>query len=733
MLCTYERTLYENPSNGFCISSFVTDDTSVPNTARNKKVTDNRIHFTAKGYDIPKTSAINLNLGGEWEESKYGLQFSISSFEEIIPQTKEGITAYLSSGLIKGVGEKTAKNIVDTFGVDTLKVFDEEPNKLTQIRGITPKKLNKIINSYNKSRYMREILSYLTPYGISVNKIYKIRDEFGENSAKIVREQPFMLCSISGFGFKTVDAIARKTNTALNDPMRIRGAAFFILDEAQMNGNLFIPADEYKNRTLQLLCENFDYQVVTMDEVVQELRTMLREKLIFVDNKNIYSYKCLNAEKQTAENISKFIGKKIKYDKDVDAEIELSQKRLGITLSTAQKLGVKTCLENKLAVITGDPGTGKTTVLKVILDVYKQLNKGEILLTAPTGRAARRMAESTGVLEAKTLHSALGLMGGDEDNSTTEDMLYEDFIIADEMSMVDMFLANELFSRTQTGSQLLFLGDTEQLPSVGAGNVLRELIKCGLIPIVVLDTVFRQSKTSRISLNAEKIKKNDTKILYGSDFDFIDALDESDAAQIVTDLYVKEVNDIGLDNVQILAPFKNRGATSVNMMNSTLREIINEKDVSKAELQIKKRIFRVGDRVMQTKNKGDISNGDVGYITGIYTDEDNDSTITVEFSDNRIVEFSPEDTDRLELSYSMTIHKSQGSEYKTVIIPLLSSHYIMLRRNLIYTAITRAKVKVILVGQKKALFTAIHKNDIDKRNTMLAERIRACHQSGKSV
>lgn len=375
MLCTYERTLYENPSNGFCISSFVTDDTSVPNTARNKKVTDNRIHFTAKGYDIPKTSAINLNLGGEWEESKYGLQFSISSFEEIIPQTKEGITAYLSSGLIKGVGEKTAKNIVDTFGVDTLKVFDEEPNKLTQIRGITPKKLNKIINSYNKSRYMREILSYLTPYGISVNKIYKIRDEFGENSAKIVREQPFMLCSISGFGFKTVDAIARKTNTALNDPMRIRGAAFFILDEAQMNGNLFIPADEYKNRTLQLLCENFDYQVVTMDEVVQELRTMLREKLIFVDNKNIYSYKCLNAEKQTAENISKFIGKKIKYDKDVDVEIELSQKRLGITLSTAQKLGVKTCLENKLAVITGGPGTGKTTVLKVILDVYKHLAK----------------------------------------------------------------------------------------------------------------------------------------------------------------------------------------------------------------------------------------------------------------------------------------------------------------------------------------------------------------------
>ncbi len=722
MLCTYERTIFENHESGFCISTFITGDKTVPQGARNTRINDGKIRFTATGYRLPATDAIDVMLSGRWEQNKYGLQLSVESFTEIIPQTTKGITAYLSSGLIKGIGEKTAKSIVSTFGIKTLEVFDETPEKLTQIKGISEKKLDKIIASYNQSKSVREIVSYLAPFGVSMSKINKIRTTFGDDALRVVKEDPFMLCTISGFGFKTVDSIARKVKYSPNAPMRIRGAALYILDEAEMSGHLFLPSEEYKSKVHTLLCDGFDSEVVSMSEVVNELRRMITAELICIDNKNVYHPRALKAERDTADAINSLLSNKLNYSADIEKEIEISEKELSITLSTAQRKSVKMCFEHSVSIITGGPGTGKTTVLKVVLDIYKKIRNGEILLTAPTGRAARRMAESTGHVGAKTLHSALMLTNEDDTYNNTDD-LTEDFIIIDEVSMVDMHLAKQFFTRLGKKAHVLLVGDADQLPSVGAGNVFRELMRSGLVPFTMLDAVFRQTKGSRIAMNAHKINNNETDLLYGTDFHLISSDNENEAATAVIQAYSKEVVANGVDNVQILAPFRSRGETSVKSLNDVLRELINPQDTGKPEFKVGNRVFRLGDRVLQTKNKGEISNGDVGFVKHIELSEDNDSSMTVEFSDSRCAEYSAEDTDRLEHSYAMTIHKSQGSEYKTVIIPILTSQFIMLRRNLIYTAITRAKEKVILVGQKKALFMAIHKNDIDKRNTMLAERI----------
>jgi len=321
------------------------------------------------------------------------------------------------------------------------------------------------------------------------------------------------------------------------------------------------------------------------------------------------------------------------------------------------------------------------------------------------------------------LHSALGLIG--EDNAfNSKEMLSSDFIIIDEFSMVDMKLATELFSRLKVGAKILLVGDADQLPSVGPGNVFRELINSNTIPVTVLDVVYRQANTSRIALNANAINKGETKLLYGTDFQFISSDSPEDAAQKVREIYRKELEHSNSSQVQILSPFKRKGEACVDRLNDTIRELINPSDSKKMEVKMGEKIFRKGDRVLQIKNKGIISNGDIGFINSIHIDDEKDTIITIVFSDERTVEYSPENMDMIELSYAVTIHKSQGSEYDTVIIPMLKSFYVMLQRNLIYTAITRAKKRLIFVGEKKALYMAIHSNDVDQRNTILGERIK---------
>ena len=538
----------------------------------------------------------------------------------------------------------------------------------------------------------------------------------------ILKESPFELCSISGFGFKTVDAIAKCSACCLNDPMRIRGAVLFVLDESMSAGHLYLNKTDIRELALKLLNDGYPQPVVTKDEVNVELMRMVSTGELITENGNVYKTDNFYAETDTAEKIAALLAVKPPALK-IEKELIAVQNDLCITLSLKQAEAVRNCFANNLSIITGGPGTGKTTVLKVVLEVYKRVyNDGSVLLAAPTGRAARRISESTGCPYACTLHSALGLKS--DDYSISAEPIDTDFVVVDEFSMVDMRLARQLFCRIKEGAKVLIVGDADQLPSIGAGNVFRELIACGHIYTTTLDVVYRQSDTSRIAINAHSINEGEKSLQYGDDFQFIPCETSEDAAEIIERIYVGEIAEHGIENVQILSPFRVKTEAGVNVLNRAIRELINPHRAAVPELQVGRRVFRCGDRVMQIKNKGDVSNGDVGIVTSVHASEENDSTITITFSDERVVEYTAEDLDVIELAYAVTIHKSQGSEYHTVIIPLLKAFYVMLRRNLIYTAITRAKERVILVGQKQALFTAISRNDVDHRNTLLGERIR---------
>lgn len=722
MLSIYERTIYKDERSGFCILGFHTTDESVPPDARNGYYRDALIHFTATGYKLPESKSIQLELNGTWQKSKYGLQLSVESFTEIIPQTKEGILGYLSSGLIKGVGEKTAKNMVNAFGLDTLRVLEKNPAALLTVKGITQAKLDKIRTSFLESSVLREVVTFLAPFGVSVKKCAKIQNEFGDLTMKILREQPFRLCEISGFGFKTVDQIARKVHCRPDDPLRIKGAILYTMDDSSVSGNTFLPQAEACRRAGQLLNEDFSEEVVSENEVNANLYDLVMDDKLTQQADRVYKPRLYAAEHETANAIAgMLLAHKGSTDPRLDSEIEKSQKRLGLLLSEKQQEAVRTCICEPISIITGGPGTGKTTVLRAILDVYQHLGGVGVLQAAPTGRASRRMMESTG-LPASTLHSALGLVTDDEDGEymLSKEPLDAQFVVVDEMSMVDILLAKELFTRIRPGTKVLLVGDADQLPSVGPGNVFRDLIMSGLIPVTRLDVVFRQAGTSRIAMNSQYIQQNQTNLLYGSDFAFLPCANDGEAADLVVQQYLAEVSRLGIDRVQVLAPFRSRGHASVKALNERLRDEVNPEKPGVPELKCGARLYRLGDRVLQTKNRAEISNGDIGVIRGILIDpEDHSTTVEIEFSDNRAVEYNEEDMDNIELAYAMTIHKSQGSEYATVIMPLLTSYYIMLRRNLIYTGITRAKQKVIIVGQKQALFMAIHKNDTDSRNSLL--------------
>ena len=725
MRCTYEKTIFENAENGYGVLVFSTQDSSVPQAARSRYGSDSLIRFTAVGYHIPATKAIDLELQGEWKPTKYGLQLEVESYTEIIPQTREGIIGYLSSGLIAGIGPKTAESIVKKFGLQTLDILEQQPQRLLEVKSITEKRLNKIINSYNQSRELRDILSFLSPFGITAKKAVKIYKAFGVRSMDVLKKTPFELCTLSGFGFKTVDAIARKTACRPNDPMRIRGALYYIMDEIRGAGHLYLPKEELRTQAYNLLNEGFPHEAVTLQAISAELYVMVVTKHLLAQSGNIYRPKSLLAEEYTARKIAQLL---LQPDEEVHIEKELmiAQKEMGFPLACNQLNAVKSSYSHKLTFVTGGPGTGKTTILKAVLSVNRQLGGGKVLLMAPTGLAARRMAESTGYEGASTIHSALGLnLDLEEADEVHRPPLDADLIIVDEFTMADMYLAFELFSRITEGTRVLLLGDVEQLPSVGPGNVFRELLECGRIPTTVLDVIYRQADTSRIVVNAAAIRQGSTKLQYGDDFVFEACADSGETAEAVERFYLQEVRKRGVENVQILSAFRTRGACSVKALNEEIRELVNPAKPTLPEIKVGSRLYRLNDRVMQTKNKDDISNGDVGFISHIYVGEDNDSVVTITFSDDRVVEYAPEDFDIIEPAYAVTVHKSQGSQYETVIIPLPGEFSIMMRRNLIYTAITRAKKKVILVGQKKMLFMAIHRDDTSKRNTMLGARVNA--------
>lgn len=407
----------------------------------------------------------------------------------------------------------------------------------------------------------------------------------------------------------------------------------------------------------------------------------------------------------------------------IDTEIAAEEKRQGIQLAAEQRQAVMTALTSPLSVITGGPGTGKTLIQRFLLDIYRRRKRGaKIICCAPTGRAARRMEQSTG-FPATTIHKALGLLAGEDGGYCEPEMLDADLIVVDEVSMMDIYLADHLFRSIPHGSQLVLIGDADQLPSVGPGAVLSEIIACGSVPVVRLDRIFRQSRGSRIAANAKLIRHGNLSLEYGEDFQFYDSSDMSASASRIEALYLQETARYGIDNVALLTPYRQKTETGVNALNDRLRERVNPQDGKKSEVTYRKHTYRLGDKVMQTKNCEDISNGDIGYITSI-TSDGADSMLTVDFGDGRIAEYDSSDLETLDLAYASTIHKSQGSEYKSVIISLQCAHAVMLVRPLIYTAITRAKERVLIVGERRALCMAIKRADTEQRGTMLSSRIK---------
>lgn len=725
MLCRFDRAIFQS-DNGYCVFSYSTQDESVPKEARkNSFFSDDKIHFTAVGYHLVSTNVVEVELDGNWEQSKHGLQLSVTTCKQIVPTDQAGVLAYLSSGIIKGVGPEIAKAIVARFGDKTMEVLEKSPQQLLSIRGIAKTKLKTIVASYEETKALSDLMIYLAPFGVSMKKAAMIKEEFGDQSLQIVKTDPFQLCKIKGFGFMTVDSIARKTKVSLKHPMRYAGAINYVLDEARVSGHLFLSVDETVGRCYDLLNSDCEAEVVSEGEIRQAISNERLESRIYVEGTRVYlSYERMCEVKAAKRIVSMILQEDFEEIYDLDEKIDQAEQTLKQKLAPSQRKAVKLCLSHPISIMTGGPGSGKTTTLRFILDIYKKEHpSNEILLAAPTGRASRRMAEQTGMF-ASTLHSALGLITDEESPLNDTELLPADLIVVDEFSMVDMRLAYILLERIKPGAQLLIVGDADQLPSVGAGNVLREMIRSEKVPTAVLDTIFRQASNSRIIINAHAINHNDTHLQYGDDFQMLEVQNAEDAAQLVVKNYLQEVSQHGLENVQILSPFRKRGAVASNALNETIRDLVNPASKRKMELKCGSRVFRVGDRIMQTANRNGVSNGDVGLITGIVKVDD-EVFVDIRLLDGRELRYSKDMMEDVEFSYCLTIHKSQGQEYPVIIVPLLKEHYIMLRRNLLYTAVTRAKAKVILIGQRQAVYIAIHKCDVGQRNTVLADRIVA--------
>lgn len=735
-IAAFDKEIYYNPVNRYSVLRLKTADIMIPQEARSPyKYSDHLIRFTAMGYDLPRNDTVKMDLEGSWVNGKYGLQFEVEQWKEILPSTEQGIRAYLASGSLKGIGGKTADAIVDRFGAHSLEILEHEPERLLEIRGITEDRLEEIKRGYAESRVMRELLLLLAPLKVTPNTAMKILEHFGMNGVELLRESLFRLCEVPGFGFRRVDEIVRNSKGDLHDPMRIRGALFYTIEEARgRDGHLYIETRRLLKEALTLLNENLNVPL-TQEQVEQELIAMINLNVVVSSNNNIYLPQAYKQESETALKVAQMA---LEVPKPVDLApvMEQVKSQLGIKLSQRQAEGVEMVFKYNLSIITGGPGTGKSTILLAVIDAYRILYPGgKIALAAPTGKASRRMAETTKVKDAQTLHSLLSLHG-DGDSREEKASLDADLLIVDETSMVDMWLAHQLFTRLKPGTKVLLAGDADQLESVGAGSVFQSLIESDIVPVTVLDQIFRQAQDSRIAYNAKFINEGSSDLYYGPDFTFVPAADQNEAAETVCQLYKNEAARVGIQQLQILSPYRKKGEVSSQNLNKTIQEQINPEVEDKPEIIYGGKTFRLHDRVIQLKNnskmvlynrQGDIIgsgvfNGDVGFVREIRSD-----TVIIKF-DDRYAKYPLDDLEDLELSYAMTIHKSMGSEYDTVIIPLLAAHRVLLTRNLLYTAITRAKGRVVLVGQKKALFMAISRTRKGKRNTLLAERARLYHE-----
>ena len=718
MLCQFDKLLYPRVADASTVDYMI----AIYRPLEIIRDTDGDMlsQIKAVGYCLPIAENLRYRLNGHWaKHPKHGLQFEVEGYEEVISHTKEGIIGYLSSGQIKGVGPRIAEKIYDAFGQNTLDVLDHEPEKLMAIRGISKKKLEKIRDSYLASRGARDVIAFLAPHGVTANRAIKIYREYGTETLDIVRKHPYRLVEMAGIAFKTADKLAMSLGLPAVSPERVDEALMYAISEAEMEGHLCLEKHDFLRRCLRLL----ETPEITEDMAAGRAYHLVQENRLVCYDGYVYRSTTAAVENNIAFHITQQMKATVEPYEHLDLAIIGEERKLKIRLAPEQRDAVKMALTSKFCVITGGPGTGKTAVQKAILDLYQaKYPKAQIVCCAPTGQAAQRMKESSG-LPSSTIHKALCIKANPDGSLTEGIMLNADLILVDEVSMMDAFLAERLFAAVPPNARLVLVGDADQLPSVGPGSVLKDIIASGVVPVVRLDHVFRQSAGSRIATNARLIKHGNLSMEYGPDFMFFDSKDLAVSADIIENLYMQEVHKFGVDGVAFLTPFRHKTETSVDAMNARLQALVNPPAPGKAEAVFGQLRFRVGDKVMQIKNYEQVNNGDVGYIQTITGDE-NDATVVIDFGDGRIMEYENDQLKMLDLGYASTIHKSQGAQYKSVIMNLQCAHAIMLIRAIVYTAITRARLRLMIVGERKALCRAIRNTKADQRGTRLARRIQ---------
>lgn len=723
-----EHIIYRNADNGYTVLNLVSGEDEI----------------TCVGIFSAIAEGENIEAQGEYtEHPTYGQQFKVTSFEEKAPEDEEAIERYLGSGAIKGIGLAMAARIVRRFKEDTFRIIEEEPERLAEIKGISNRKAMEIASQVNEKRDLRQAMIFLQQYGITMNLAVKVYQAYGQDVYGIIRENPYRLADdIDGVGFRTADEIAARVGIRMDSDFRVRSGILYTLLQASGEGHTYLPETELTTRASKLLN-------VTAEQVEKQYMDLAIERKIILkqmeDQTQIYAASFYYMEANTATMLKRL---NVSYDVS-DAEIEQRirgiEKKSGMTLDEHQVTAVKEAVRNGLLVITGGPGTGKTTTINTIIR-YFELEGLEIFLAAPTGRAAKRMSETTG-FEARTVHRMLELNGGAEGSGGFErdesNPLEADVIIVDEMSMVDISLMYSLLKAISVGTRLILVGDVNQLPSVGPGSVLRDIIQSHACNVVMLTKIFRQASTSDIIVNAHKINHGEEVILDNKsmDFFFLKRYDADVIINVVLQLIKQKLPkfvDATPYDIQVLTPMR-KGLLGVERLNGILQRYMNPPANDKVEKEYGSTVFREGDKVMQTKNnyqlaweirtkfgltvdKGlGIFNGDMGIIRQI---NDFAEQMIIEFDEGRMVEYPYKLLDELELAYAITIHKSQGSEYPAVVIPLLGGPMMLMNRNLLYTAVTRARKCVTLVGNEVTFRQMIQNTSQQKRYSGLCDRLK---------
>lgn len=675
-----------------------------------------------------------LHMEGMWElHPRFGKRFKVHVYSRILPQTKKAIEKYLGSGLINGIGPVLAERIVKKFGEDTLKVIDESPNKLLKVDGIGEKRLALIKRAWEEQRGMSSLMVFLKEHDLGTALAFKIMKRYGNQALSTITENPYRLAwDIPGVGFKTADKIAMKMGIDRDSTQRLEAGIIFRLTSLAEQGHVYYPlesvvrlcseflgvGEKEVSRALELLTSRGE---LVIEQVVGHSSHRKKElQAVFLKRYHL-------AETATATHIRRLMAADSRVPKiDAHKAIEWIRRRISINLVARQIDAIEKALTNKLLIVTGGPGTGKTTIIKAIIEIFRA-KKATVLLAAPTGRASKRMEEAA-AMEAKTIHRLLEFswdIGGfarNEDNP-----LEADLVIVDEASMIDVSLMAHLLRAIPSEARLVLVGDVDQLPSVGPGNVLKDMISSGKIPVVRLTDIFRQAKKSLITVNAHRINHGKMPILPSQgerlqDFYLIEQHNPNQVLNTVLELVCRRIPErFSMDpvrDIQVLCPM-HRGVVGTEELNRKLQKALNPNG---RRVQVGSRSYGIGDKVMQIRNdyEKEVFNGDIGYVKSLDTVA---GQLTVSF-DSREVSYRFAELDDLALAYAISVHKSQGSEYRAVVLPLISQHYLMLQRNLIYTAITRARKLLVIVGSKRALSIAVTNEKPSKRYTLLAQRLK---------